>query len=169
MDTLLYSNKWISLYETDTGYVYSHETRCNGEIIAVLPYMVKSGVFMYLQRIETTPCHSNELKDTSITGGVDNGNILGTVINELKEEAGIDAHEDELISLGWIYPSKSQDTKVYLYAIDIYGKIINEAKGDGSFHERDSYCELMYGTSDIINGTDPFNPLILQRLINKGI
>jgi len=169
MNKILHDNKWIQLLETDDGYVYSHEKRCGGEIIAVLPFSVtksmKGHVFRYLKRMEATPCHEgDQIKFTSITGGVENGDIKGTVIMELKEEAGVDATEDELIDLGFVYPSKSQDTKVYLFAVDITGKEVGEAVGDGSKHEESAYVEWSDDDEALIQCTDSFNIAIFARL-----
>jgi len=169
MDKILHDNKWIQLLETDDGYVYSHEKRCGGEIIAVLPFkLVKTltgDVFKYLARMEATPCHEGDkLKFTSITGGVEECGIKASVIMELREEAGVIATEDELIELGFIYPSKSQDTKVYLFAMDITGKKVGEAVGDGSKHEESAYVEWSSDSKMLVNCTDSFNIAIFARL-----
>ena len=164
---ILHDNKWIQLREIDE-YVYSHEKRCGGAIVAVLPFKVVGNTFHYLARMEATPCHQNdEIKFTSITGGVDNGDIKGTVINELKEEAGVVATEDELIDLGFVYPSKSQDTKVYLFAINVTDKEIGEALGDGSRHEANAYVEWSDDFNKLLYCTDPFNVVITARLMTK--
>ena len=171
-DKILHDNKWIQLLETDDGYVYSHEKRCGGEIISVLPFKRVEGEdgdeFHYLARMEATPCHEgDEIKFTSITGGVEECGIKASVIMELKEEAGVIATEDELIDLGFVYPSKSQDTKVYLFAVDITGKEVGEAVGDGSKHEASAYVEWSSDEEALLNCTDPFNIAITARLAMK--
>lgn len=161
---LLYDNKWIQLRETD-NYVYSHESRCNGKIIAVLPFIPKP--FKYLARYEGTPCQANGvIKFCAITGGVEHDDPIATTLLELKEEAGVVATADELIDLGTVYPSKSQDTVIYLYGIDITGKTwTTTPTGDGSEHERTAYCELSSDQLSLINGQDPLNIVMFSRLI----
>jgi hypothetical protein len=136
---ILHENKWVSLMETPDGYVYSRETRCAGEIVAVLVYSM--GEEMVLGRFERTPAHGPDIELCSITGGVEHGDPVATALHELKEEAGIDAVADELEHLGKVRPSKSADTWVHLFALDGTHKELGEAVGDGSAGEVDSYCK----------------------------
>jgi len=54
----LCENDWVSLLDLN-GYVYSHETRCNGVIVAILPYRrTEKGRLQFLLRREITPCWS---------------------------------------------------------------------------------------------------------------
>ena len=159
----IYENEWLSLRKLD-DYIYSHETRCNGKIVAILPFIPEP--FQYIARYEATPCIENDqIRFCSITGGVEENNVEGTVIMELKEEAGIIAKESELIKLGTIYPSKSQDTVVYLFGIDITGKEIGEATGDGSNHETNAYVKLENDISKLITCKDPLNVVMFSRLL----
>ena len=72
----LCKNPWLSLYKmTDKkahvdGYVYSHETRCNGQIVVVVPFR-KTPQLEFLVRMETTPCWGMEPELSSVTGGVE--------------------------------------------------------------------------------------------------
>lgn len=80
----LYNNEWLSLkriISPEDGvadYVFSHETRCNGKIVSLLPYRIIStpngAKFEFMLRKEITPCWDglNQVIN-SITGGVEGG------------------------------------------------------------------------------------------------
>lgn len=144
----LYNNKWISLKEISFpekgigGYVFSHETRCDGNIVSILPYRLTGNGMEFLLRREITPCwHPTDFLISSITGGVDPGNtIQHTVINELEEEAGYSVDKTGLISLGTCHGAKSSDTVYHLYSVDLTGFERHEASGDGSALEENASC-----------------------------
>lgn len=143
-DRTLFSNKWLSLKEIVdpergvNGYVYSHETRCKGRIVLVMPFRRSGdghGPFNSIEvllRRETTPCWGMEPSLSGITGGVEGDRPLDDAIRELKEESGYEAAEDEFIYLGTCRGTKSTDTVYHLYAVDVTGKEQGEATGDGS-------------------------------------
>ena len=56
VDKILYDNEWLQLKTTDEGYVYSHESRCNGHIVAML-VTDPSRKDPILGRYERTPAH----------------------------------------------------------------------------------------------------------------
>lgn len=155
----LFNNKWISLHDID-GYVFSHETRCNGNIVAVLGYKGDK----FLGRFENTPSHSDDIELCSLTGGIDKGNTpTQTAVIELEEEAGIKKEEKDFKSLGTVRPSKSSDTTVHLFAIDCNDVEIGEIKGDGSEGEKGSYCKWVT-KEELINCKDPLVHTMLLRL-----
>jgi 8-oxo-dGTP pyrophosphatase MutT (NUDIX family) len=79
---------------------------------------------------------------TSLTGGIEDGSTpLETAVKELMEESGYSVDASELIDLGWMYPSKQGSDKVYLYAVDLEGKVAGQIKGDGTKGEEGAYCE----------------------------
>jgi len=181
----LCSNSWLSLMQTDSGYVFAHETRCGGEIVAILPYRKKmsKGVpfYQYLFRAEWVPCWNPILKSievsgdlkkpkfaTIITGGVDKGNTpLETVQKELREEAGYDSPKENFVLLGTCAGTKSVDTVYYLYAIDVDSIGIKEVDvaGDGTENEKYAYC---YWDYTIAGAVDPIVYTLHYRL-NKYI
>lgn len=121
------------------GYVYSHETRCNGEIVAILPYRRPSnGVYQYLLKNEMTPCWSLEKTLSAITGGWEGGDIRSDAVREILEETGYTINKGELINLGASYASKSSDTIYSLFSVDLTGKEQGKAIGDGSRVESES-------------------------------
>jgi len=137
-EKVLYKNDWVSLMSKDTPdgetYVYSHETRCNGNIIAVLLYE-RNGLdsWKYGVRKEKTPCWGGQAEISSLTGGVDEGDTpIQAAIKELKEEGGYECEEKDLEPLGTCRGTKSCDTMYHLYALDVSGKTAGEATGEDS-------------------------------------
>jgi 8-oxo-dGTP pyrophosphatase MutT (NUDIX family) len=140
----LCDNEWLSLRvvrEPDlgvNGYVYSHETRCQGRIVAVLPYADFPEGRRYLIKSEMTPCWSLEQVLSAITGGYEGADIIDDAVREMLEETGYDIDRGELIPLGESYASKSADTVYTLFSVDLTGKEQGEARGDGSRVEAES-------------------------------
>jgi 8-oxo-dGTP pyrophosphatase MutT (NUDIX family) len=137
---LVAETPWLSLYhltdeERKISYVYSHESRCNGQIVSILPFRVlEDGSKEYLVRQEVTPCWGWQPVISSVTGGVDPGNTPDeTVVHEMIEETGYEVTQDEIIKLGTCFGTKSSDTVYFLYAVDLTGKEkAQEPQGDGS-------------------------------------
>jgi len=138
----IFHNEWISMRKIAdksrkiSGYIFSHETRCDGKIVAVLPYRKvynENGSYLrteYLLRLEMTPCWDvDEEIACSITGGVE-GSAHKTAKNELKEETGYSVSQKDLVFLGNSYASKSADTRYFLFTIDLTGKEQGEQTED---------------------------------------
>jgi len=166
---LLCDNEWLQLKnmvdkENDiNGYVFSHEIRCNGKIVAIMPYCKNRGLML---RSEVTPCwHPTEEQLSSITGGVDTGNTVEeTAIHELKEEANIDATEGDLINLGECRGTKSTDTVYHLFGIDVTGvEDIGKGEGDGSALEAKAHC-LFVPAVEAYTAVDPIVGMLYLRL-----
>jgi ADP-ribose pyrophosphatase YjhB (NUDIX family) len=147
----LCENEWVSLKKmvyTDVGingYTYSHETACKGKKVAIMPFrMVPESLnpVEILLREEVTPCwHPTKQMLSSITGGCeDNSTPEQDAVRELSEEAGYDISVEELISLGTMFSIKSADTVYHLYTVDLTGKDMGEASGDGSELESRACC-----------------------------
>jgi 8-oxo-dGTP pyrophosphatase MutT (NUDIX family) len=144
----LCENKWVSLKEISVpemeinGYTFSHETRCNGKIVAILPFRInEKNEEEYLIRYEITPCWGLKPEISSITGGVEEDDPVHTAIEEMYQEAGYEIFPNELIKLGTSHASKSSDTVYYLFAVDLTKKEkVGEAKGDGSKLEKMAEC-----------------------------
>lgn len=180
-DTCLHSTEYLELRKLEdqergiNGYYYSHEKRCNGKIVAILPYVLnvhsdKREPFYYLLRHELTPCWDIDNNIiSSITGGFEHETPEDTAVEEMKEEAGYDIDKNELESLGTCYGTKSTDTVYYLYAVDLNGKEAYEAEGDGSYLESQAQC---FWTRDIEEAMDPityvlYHKLVVQKLLNQ--
>ncbi len=127
----LFSTEWISLRRIG-DYVFSHEDRCNGNIIAVLPYkrIGKDG-WDYGVRQENVPSWGDREHLTALTGGVDKKETpIQSAVRELKEESGIVCDESDLESLGTCRGTKSTDTTYHLFAVDVNKLKKTEPTGD---------------------------------------
>ncbi len=164
-DKILFQNKFLALIDRE-GYTFSREVRCAGVIVSMLPFRQQSNSLEFLARLEICPAHSPQLERCSITGGWQAGQTIEeTVLQELWEEAGYRATVDELASLGQARPSKSTDTRVYLFAIDVSQKQPTPPQGDGSALEATASVEWV----DFKQGLQIEDPLfitMMARLLN---
>jgi hypothetical protein len=166
----LFSNDWVSLRELSCpskdikGYSFLHETRCDGKIISILPYKTVDEDYEFLIRKEVTPCWSLSPEFSSITGG-DEGNVVKTTIMELKEEAGYDVDESELIDLGICYGTKSSDTIYSLFSVNLTDKKKGEVAGDGSSLEKIATCVWVKALF-LLKVKDPLASTLFLRLMN---
>lgn len=138
-DESVHENPWLSLRKIVApsrgveGYVYSHETRCNGQIVALMPYRHTAEGVEFLLRREVTPCWGMQEEYSSLTGGVEPGaDPRLTAQSELHEEAGYLLPGDGLKFLGTSFASKSSDTRYFLYTVDLTDKKQGAALGDGT-------------------------------------
>lgn len=175
----LFGNKWLELREMVDpekgvkGYTYSHETRCDGHIVTVLPYRTDDdgNVTEVMVRMEVTPCWKMKPVMSSITGGVEKDadeelNPLVTVVLELKEEAGLDVDQTDIKSLGTCYGIKSSDTVYHLYAVDAADTLKVKAEGDGSELEKKAWCEWVK-PQELVKAQDPLLAMLFVRLVLK--
>jgi len=165
----LYENPWLSLRIARAperginGYVYSHEARCQGRIVAVLPHRVHNGRRQYLVRVEVTPCWGLDPQQSAITGAYEGGDIEDDAVRELAEEAGYHITRADLIRLGESWASKSADTVYSLFSADLTGKTPGEAAGDGSRLEAEG--ATVWLDEDAVFGVrDPQVGLMAARL-----
>ena len=161
----LFSTPWLELKQIDGdnfSYVFSHEKRCNGAIVAVLPFRKNNGFLEYMLRSEYTPPWGESSCISSITGGVDdNTSIVETALHEVKEEAGYEITIDNLIDLEHTMISKSADTIAYLYAVDVSDLKPSKPQGDGSYLETQA---TSFWTSSISKSLDPLVYVMHYRL-----
>ena len=173
---ILHDNPWLQLVELRApdrginGYVISHESRCNGQIVAVLPsrsvpvprYMYPD---QYLLRHEVCPPWGIDPVACAITGGMDHvgESPLDVAVRELYEEAGYRVDPKMFTSLGTCRGTKSTDTVFHLFHVDLTGKEPEEAPGDGSRLEAEAWCE--WHERDISQSPDPLVSIMwLRRL-----
>lgn len=172
-DKILCDNEWLQLKEMKCpehdihGYVYSHEVRCNGYIVSVLPFRTTNERFEFLLRKEVTPCwHPTIQMISSITGGYEPEKRLdGTAVDELREEGGYTVTKRDMIYLGWSFGTKSTDTVYHMFTANLTDKERGEATGDGSAMEEKAEC--FWGTyKDIQQAVDPFVYVCYMKFIN---
>lgn len=134
----LHDNKWISLkqiiYPKDSGldsYVFAHESRCNGKMVAVLPFRYVDGELQFMLKQDiTAPWHLTKAFRCSMTGGVEDNNPDKTAVMEIWEESGYKVSESDLIKLGTCFQSKGSDGVYHLYSVELTGQEKHEAVGD---------------------------------------
>jgi hypothetical protein len=159
----LHEDEWVSLLKMVypekgvNGYTFSHETRCDGKIVSIIPFKYdENGDIEWLVRHEFTPCWStDERKYSSITGGVERNDPWSTAVHELKEEAGFTVTVEDLIFLGNSYGTKSSDTLYYYFSIDLTGFEQGEITTDGSELEKNAANYWMNTKRAVMVGSDP--------------
>lgn len=165
----LHSNDWLSLRVVRAperginGYVFSHESRCQGRIVAVLPYADTPTGRRYLVRSEVTPCWSLDHQMSAITGAYEGGDIEDDAVRELEEEAGYTIDRGDLIPLGESYASKSADTVYSLFAVDVTEKAQGHAYGDGSRLEAEG-STVWLSEVEVCSVRDPQVAVMVLRL-----
>lgn len=167
---LIHHTSRVSLYgladpHADDGvYVYAHESRCDGRIMAILPYQDtgRSGR-RYLLKSEVTPCWGPQQTISALTGAWEGGDIEDDAVRELYEEAGYQIGRGELIPLGESYATKSADTVYTLFSCDLTGCQQGPVLGDGTRVEADS-PPVWLTAAELINVKDPQAALMYLRL-----
>ena len=176
MNEVLYYNEWVSLHvvrrpeEGIHGYVYSHETRSSGLLVAVLGFRKSLlGGHEYLLRREVTPCWGwgppLEPSLSAVTGGWEGSNFYADAVRELREETGYAVGEEELIPLGASYASKSSDTIYNLFAVDLTGREPGELVPDGSVAPGDA---VWVSGPKLAEVEDPQVSVMYLRLATRG-
>lgn len=124
-------DEWIELRKTGY-YTYSHEIRCDGQIIAIVPYIREGKDAWKLGiRTEVTPSWGRQVSHSALTGAVDKGEQpIESARRELLEEAGIDVDISKIESHGTCRGTKSTDTTYHLFSVDVTGLPIGEPTGD---------------------------------------
>lgn len=168
MDETLFQNQFLTVIDRD-GYTFVREVRCDGQIVALLPFRTSGEVdnVEFLARLEVCPAHGPELEQCSITGGVEPGqSVEEAALQELWEEAGYRAEANELVSLGQARPSKAADTVVYLFAIDVTGKSQAPLSMDASHFETNASVEWLDHEQGL-QMTDPLFVTAIARLLRR--
>ncbi len=173
--TSLKENDWLSLRSVASpqdginGYVYSHETRCQGNIIAVIgvDWCEKTYQKKYLVRSEVTPCWGLDPQFSALTGGWEGGAFVDDAVRELEEEAGYRVTAEEMIDLGTCFGTKSTDTTFRLFGVDLRGKPQYEALGDGSKQDSEGTAHWMTYDEVSQNVNDPIVIMLISRFTRE--
>lgn len=113
-------------------FYYVQNTDSNGEAVAVLPYRFDNNILEYLLVKELRPPWGRELTIQSLTGGMDGRfDHRNNATKELKEETGYDVFPSELIDLGVGRTSKLSDSVLYMYGINLTGKVAGKTALEG--------------------------------------
>lgn len=166
----LCENDWVSLRTVIAptheirGYTFSHETRCKGNIIAVLPFRIHNYEVEYLIRKEVTPCWGLDPVFSALTGGWEGGSFKADAVRELEEESGYAAEEKEFLTLNTCYGTKSTDTTFQLFAVNLTDKVQGKALGDGSKQDTEGTVHWMNKEDIIREVNDPIVLTMLTRL-----
>lgn len=178
----LFDNKWLSVLEKhmDNGgrYVYSTAKWCNSQGVAILPFRMKLKLVgwnyyepEFLGRYEICPAHSDLVELCSITGGMDKPyeDTITTAHRELIEEGGYDVPIENIVSLGTVRPSKSSDSLMHLFAVNLdEGAKEVTAVGDGTLGEEGSYCSWIT-EQQLVEAKDPLLHTMLLRATFAGL
>ena len=139
--------------------------------MAIVPFRTHRNARQFLARLEICPAHGPQQELCCITGGVEPGQTVEACAQqEVYEEAGYMVDIHELTSLGQLRPSKSADTVVHLFAVDVTGKTQHTAPSDGSSLEKSASVEWV-NYDRCIHLSDPLFVTALARLcwlISKG-
>lgn len=167
----LFQTEWLSLRDVD-GYVYSHEEKGQGHTITVLGWRKRNKIEI-LCRFEICPAHgdnSNVLH--SLTGLMEDTTMplkercVYYAQKELLEEAGIGSKKNKFEHLIDIRPSKSTDTVVHCYSVELdQEEPIEKPLGDGTKREEGSFCKWL--PIDKIETTDGILLASLFELTRK--
>lgn len=173
----LHENKWVSLLcATDLdrgvdGFVYSHETRCDGKIVAVLPFRLavdgeNTGRAEFLLHSENNPAWGWGPNLASVTGGQEHKQPWEDVLRELAEETGYRVHPGVIKPLGTCRGVKSTDTVYSLYAADLTGVPQGSVDAD-SLLEATEHPEWV-GLEAAMWSPDPLVSVMLVRWLARS-
>jgi len=139
-DKILHKTEYVTLIDRDGWIMTKNMTE---KAVGVLPFQIKGEEIEFLARIEPIPAHKPKKHLCALTGSVEKGEKpLETATRELYEEAGYKTTRT-VIELGYVYPSKSSTTKIYLFAVDVTGTTPVKAPGDGTETENNSTIEWL--------------------------
>ena len=169
-DVYLCRNKWVSLKRMigPTGeYTYTHEDRCGGRIVSVLPFRHTSNGTLILAREEFTPPWGVEkLHLSSITGGVDSASEDPSLAaaRELSEEAGYTVPSSALISVGTVRGAKSSDTMYHLYLADVSSMPLVDQEAERGEDENEKRARNVWIPSNVMDAADPMLLVLARKL-----
>ncbi len=158
------------------GRTYVHEEKCDGRLVAVLPYAYdERGDLVYLLRAENVSSWPKEVtvddfySITCIHGMMDKAgeSPVEAAQRELYEEGGYRANVAEIVSLGSAPISKLEDSLYYLFAVRIPTEDIrfNEALSgptDGTSNEQDAFS---FWASEIQGAVDPLAYMLQSKVV----
>lgn len=166
----LFKSKWVEVLRRDGWFEFNRNTRGDGVAVLGIRNMKEASPkdSECLIRIENNPAHGGFVY-TSLTGTIEGGlNPLQTAVKELKEESGYEVDEQDLVPVGWVYPSKFSDYKQFLYVVELDGKDQGEILGDGTHGEKGASVVWM-PVPEAVEVTSPTIGAALIRYILKEL
>lgn len=163
------SGKYLNLFISPFGYEYVHDR--TGRLVAVLPFRIRpDGDLDFVGRWEPRSCWGDGMEVaflSSITGGIEEGEApLNAAVRELAEEGGVEVSPKEMIFLGTSRNAKALDTEVFLYAVNLGEKEIQDnGPGDGTDGEKNSWNEWVNFETILEKAPDPLLSVMLLKLL----
>lgn len=162
----LWEDDWLKVVKIDDWYTAYEQKKGHGVSVLILNPATKK----VLVRNEHTPPHGSGLNKTSITGMMD---VKGeapaeTAAREVKEETGIDCKAEDLISLGWVHPSKASNFKLHLFCLTRDNEETGEIVGDGTKGEEDATVEWI-SMNDALKTRSMDISACLARVLLMGV
>lgn len=171
-DTPIYKGKYLELRLKDGWYEYCHDR--TGEFVGIFVYILDDSgdVDKVLGRWEYSVQTGNEGL-TSITGGVDDGESpIEAAIRELGEEGGFDVSASDLLPLGTMTLSKSDDSIMYLYGFNATNREDERRPysiSDGTIGEDSASCDWVHFYTESLDMQNPVNYVCFLRLVKKMV
>lgn len=178
-DTVLHEGKWLSLRVKEDpdkgikGYEYVHNVPGNGKGVAVLPFRwtdtpdgPDDAVLEFLVVNEIIPAWKTSLTMCALTGLCDKASEAPaeTAAREVYEESGYKVEASDLLSLRTCHVSKSSDTTLHTYTVDLTGKTPGEAPKDGPGLEQQLTTTWV---TDPYSSMDPVLSVMWARLTSR--
>ena len=141
MSKVLFKNYWVTLKQTDRGFVYAQRRNINST--ACLLFKKTNSGYQFLLRYQPLPeltinnINWKKLYPCCVTGSLEeNETPLQNVIKEILEETNYVVNSKNIIASGQNVSSTQMNELVYTFVVDITKcKSVNKKLGDGSIFE----------------------------------
>jgi 8-oxo-dGTP pyrophosphatase MutT (NUDIX family) len=142
MHEIMYSNSWVKVKKSPTGFFYLE--RKGKDSIAILPYRYEEdgtvSVLIRNQPLVALGSEQDKAEDKlgacPITGTIEHGDSPSkTAVRELQEEAGYIISVPDLMYTGCYVIGTQTNEVCYCYLVDITNADTVEVTGDGGYHE----------------------------------
>lgn len=168
-DKILYKTPFLNLIERDGWYYFATIPGSMGGAVILL--YRRNNAAPILGRYEICPAHGDTVPElTAIAGGIEEGDTpLETAVKESYEEAGYKLEASDFIELGTTMLSTNQDTRIYLFAADVTGRVRGVAPGDGTRGEQGAYCDWVTAIGAVQSKSAFMSALITRLFVKTGI
>lgn len=164
MSELLFKNEWLEVRKKDY-YIYIHYPDGNGQGVLILPYRKENGQYRFLGVNEVCLAHEEFPELYAVGGGMlPSGDALESAVKEMKEETGYTIEKERFASLGTCYLSKSCDTIMHLFCVEITEDDIQDLSnlGDGTIGE-ENISPVWVDEEELIYNRNPLFHVMLLR------